>query len=131
MKSKASIALLGILVFVLGGVAGAVGYYLYCEHQKASIPKTIPKVDDVVEWMGREIKLDTQQKAAVKIIISDTRSKYRNLWQEFRPRYEVLRKESDERINALLRADQKPLFETFLRKLRSMTPGSSTQTSSK
>jgi hypothetical protein len=125
MKSKLGVAFLGVVIFLLGGIAGAVGYYLYCEHQKTSAQKTIPKVDDVVEWMGRELKLDAQQKGAVKVIITDVRSRYRALWQEFRPRYDLLRKESDDRINALLREDQKPLFEEFLRKLRSSSPSSS------
>jgi hypothetical protein len=125
MKSRLGVALLGVLIFLLGGVAGATSYYLYCEHPKASAPKTIPKVDDVVEWMARELKLDAQQKADVKVIITDIRGRYRALWQEFRPRYELLRKESDDRINSLLREDQKPLFEEFLKKLRSSAPSSS------
>jgi hypothetical protein len=125
MKSKLGVALLGILIFLLGGVAGATSYYLYCEHQKASAPKTIPKVDDVVEWMARELKLDAKQKAEIKVIITDVRGRYRTLWQEFRPRYDLLRKESDDRINSLLREDQKPLFEEFLKKLRSATPAPS------
>ncbi len=125
MKSRLGVAFLGVVIFLLGGIAGAVGCYLYCEHQKASAPKTAPKVDDVVEWMGRELKLDAQQKASVKVIITDVRSRYRALWQEFRPRYDLLRKESDDRINALLREDQKPLFEEFLKKLRSSSSSSS------
>ena len=131
MKSRLGVTLLGILVFLLGGVAGATSYYLYCEHQKTSTPKAIPKVDDVVDWMARELKLDAQQKAEVKVIIIEIRGRYRELWQEFRPRYDLLRKESDDRINSLLREDQKPLFEEFLRKLRSTTPASSKPASDK
>jgi hypothetical protein len=125
MKSRLGVALLGVLIFLLGGVAGATSYYLYCEHRKPSAQKTIPKVDDVVEWMARELKLDAHQKAEVKVIIIDIRGRYRALWQEFRPRYELLRKESDDRINSLLREEQKPLFEEFLKKLRSSAPSSS------
>jgi hypothetical protein len=125
MKSRLGVILLGVLVFLLGGIAGATSCYLYCERQKPSAPKAAPKVDDVVDWVGRELKLDAQQKAEVKIIITDIRGRYRALWQEFRPRYDLLRKESDDRINSLLRDDQKPLFEEFLRKLRASTPAPS------
>jgi hypothetical protein len=131
MKSRLGVTLLGVLVFILGGIAGATSYYLYCEHQKTSAPKSIPKVDDVVDWMARELKLDAQQKAEVKIIIIDIRGRYRTLWQEFRPRYDLLRKESDDKINSLLREDQKPLFEEFLKKLRSSNPSSSKSANSK
>ena len=125
MKSRLGVALLGILIFLLGGIAGATSYYLYCGRQTATAPKAIPKVDEVVEWMARELNLDAQQKAEVKVILIDIRGRYRALWQEFRPRYEMLRKESDDRIRNILRENQKPLFEEFLRKLRASSPSSS------
>ena len=127
MKSKLGIALLAILIFVLGGVAGGFSYYIYCERQKA----TVRSVEDVVEWMATELKLDQQQQAQVRAIITDIRTRYRGLWQEFRPRYVSLRKESDDRINALLRENQKPLFEAFLKKLRSATPATPQPATSK
>jgi uncharacterized membrane protein len=131
MKSRLGIALLGILIFLLGGIAGATSYYLYCEHQKAPVRKTILKVEDVVDWLATELRLDAKQKTEVRVIITDTRERYRALSQEFRPRYEQLRRESDDRINALLRDDQKPLFKEFLRKIREATPSSSQPASSK
>lgn len=129
MKSKTNITLLAILIFILGGVAGAAGYYLYCDKAKSSAT-AIPKVEDVAELMARELALDAQQKAAVKVIIAEVRERYRSLSQEFRPRYESLRKESDDRINALLRPEQKPLFEKFLQKIKSKTLASSKTASS-
>ena len=131
MKSKLSVALLAILIFLLGGIAGAISFHLYCEQMKASVPKAFPTVDEVVEGMALEMRLDAQQKESVKVIISEVRNRYRALSQEFRPRYEALRKESDDRINALLREDQKPLFEKFLERYKSAKPVSSKSASSK
>jgi len=130
MKSRLNIALLGILVFLLGGVAGAASYYLYCEHLRTAV-STIPTIEDVVDGMAQELQLDAQQKESVKIIISEIRNRYRSLSLEFRPRWEELRKESDDRINALLRDDQKPRFEKFLERYKSATPVSSRPASSK
>jgi uncharacterized membrane protein len=113
--------LLAILIFLLGAVAGGAGYYLYCQHEKTSFA-SYPKVDDVVEWMAKELNLDTQQKVAVRAHIVRVREQYRDLSQEFRPRYDAMRKESDDRLNALLREDQKPLFDKFLQKIKSMRP---------
>lgn len=121
MRSKLGIALLAILIFLLGGIAGGAGYYLYVEHLKAK-PSTNTKVDDVVEWMAKELKLDAKQKIAVRENIVYGRAQYRALSQEFRPRYNALRKESDDRIRALLREDQKPLFEKFLEKIKNIRP---------
>jgi uncharacterized membrane protein len=123
MKSKLSIALLAILIFLLGAVTGGTSHYLYCKRQKISYStSTYPKVDDVVEWMAKELKLDAQQKVAVRAHIVHVREQYRALSQDFRPRYNALRKDSDDRINALLREDQKPLFEKFLEKIKSLRP---------
>lgn len=121
MKSKLGIALLAILIFLLGGVAGGASYYLYVEHLKAK-SSAASKIDDVVEWMAKELNLDAKQKIAVRENIIYGRAQYRALSQEFRPRYEALRKESDDRIRALLREDQKQLFEKFLEKIKDIRP---------
>lgn len=118
MKSKLGVILLGILVFLLGGIAGAVSRYLYCERVKASVPKTIPRVEDVVERMAGILKLDAQQKIEVKVIIGESRNRYRELSRQFRPQYEKIVQESDNRIRALLRDNQKPLFEEFIKKYK-------------
>lgn len=133
MKSRLGIVLLGILVFLLGGIAGAVSHYLYCEHAKAraSSPRTIQRVEDVVEGMAKVLNLDVQQKAGVKGIIGENRNRYRELWRQFRPRYEQIVQDSDNQIRALLRDDQKPLFEEYLKRLKSKQTAASASTSAK
>jgi hypothetical protein len=140
MKSKVSVILLGILVFLLGSVAGVVGHYLYREHVRQALLKAAPPRFDFVEGMAKELKLNSTQKESLKIIVADIRKRTMNLNKEFRPKYdainkefmpkyetvnkdfmpqfEVIRKDSDQRIKALLRDDQKSLFENFLRKFQ-------------
>jgi len=121
MSSKWGVILLGILVFLLGGIAGAVSYYLYCEsaNVKSSVSRTIPRIEDVVEGLAQAMKLDAKQKEDVKVIIGESRNRYRELWRQFRPQYERIVQESDNQIRTLLRDDQKPLFETYLQKIKS------------
>jgi hypothetical protein len=131
MKSKLGVILLGILVFLLGGIAGAVSRYLYYEHIKASAPKTIPRVEDVVERMARILNLDAQQKTEIKVIIGESRNRYRELSRQFRPQYEKIVQESNNQIRALLRDDQKPLFEEFIKKIKAASAVSSKPASAK
>jgi uncharacterized membrane protein len=131
MKSKLGVILLGILVFLLGGIAGAVSWYLYCENTKASVPKTIPRVEDVVERMAGILKLDAQQKIEIKVIIGESRNRYRELSRQFRPQYQKIVQDSDNRIRALLRDDQKPLFEEFIKKYKAPTAAAPKSTSAK
>lgn len=131
MKSKLGIALLGILIFLLGGIAGAVSRYLYYEHKAAAVRRTIPKVEQVVEGMAKELRLDAQQKESMKAIISDSRKRYRELSQQFNPMYLKIRNDSNAQIRSLLRDDQKVLYEEFLRKIRSTRTTAPKQASSK
>jgi hypothetical protein len=127
MKSKANVILLGILVFLLGGVAGAVSHYLYRNHVMQTYLKN-PRRFDVIDGMAKELKLDPKQKENIKIIIGESRRRVITLNKEFRPQYEainknfmpqfeVIRKSSDQRIRDILRPDQQVLFENFLRKI--------------
>ncbi len=128
MKSKLSAALLWILVFLLGCVSGAVSHYLYQEHLKTAIQANTPKFKDLINGMARELKLDTKQQEELREIFGQTRQQVHSLNQEFKPQYETLneqykprfegiRDESDNKIRQILRDDQKPLFEAFLKKV--------------
>ncbi len=133
MKSKLSVALIWILVFVLGGVSGAVGHYLYSVHVKAATPTGQQRFKEIVDGMARELNLDAQQKESLKAIFAQTRQQVRSLNQEYKPQYEALNKqykprfeairdESDEKIRKILRDDQRPRFEAFLKKVHSTPP---------
>ena len=133
MKSKLSVASLWILVFVLGGVSGAVSHYLYREHMKTPTPAGPPRSRDIVEGMARELNLDPQQRESLKAIFGQTRQQVHTLNQQFKPQYEALnqqyrpqfeaiRDETDEKIRQILRADQKSRFEAFLKKIHSAPP---------
>jgi uncharacterized membrane protein len=133
MKSKLSVALLWILVFLLGGVSGAVTRYLYREHLKTPAPAVAQKPKDIVEGMARELKLDAEQKESLKTIFGQTRQQVRALNQQYKPQYEALnqqyrpkfqaiRNETDAKIRQILRPDQKELFEEFLKKVHSTPP---------
>jgi hypothetical protein len=115
MKSKLYIAFLWILVFLLGGVAGAVSHYLYKEHVK-------PKPGDFIVKLARDLKLDAQQTTSLKAIFDESIQRYQTLNQEFRPRYRAIRNETDEKIKSILRPDQKLLFEEKLKKFRKPSP---------
>jgi uncharacterized membrane protein len=138
MKSKISVILLGVFVFLLGGIAGAVSHYIWREHFPKTPAKQSAQRFDIAEVMSKELKLDAAQKEKLKVIVVDIRKRTKALNQQFRPRYEavnkdlmsrydainmdfmpqfeIIRKESDKRIRAILREDQKILFEDFLKK---------------
>ena len=121
MKSKTSVALLWILVFILGGTTGAVSHYIYRNHVVAAGPRigngNPPR--DIVEGLAHDLNLDAQQKQTLRNIIGQSAERYRALAQQFRPQYESIRSETDRQIKQILRGDQKAQFERFLRGLQS------------
>jgi len=133
MKSKLSVVLLWVLVFLLGGVSGAVSHYLYREHIKTPTPAVPQRSGDIVEGMARELNLDAQQKESLKTIFGQTRQQvhalnqqfkpqYEALNQQYRPQFEAIRNDTDEKIRQILRSDQRTRFEAFLKKLHSAPP---------
>jgi len=137
MKSKLGIISLWILVFLLGGVAGAVSHYLYVRDQlkQAAAPKSPQKPGDIQKGLARVLNLDTQQKESLKTIFDNSRTQFRALNQEYRPKWEAVRKpfdeevmrirrEFDEEVKKTLRPDQRAKFEEFLKKVYSQPPSS-------
>jgi len=118
MRSKLGVVLLWILIFLLGGIAGAVTHYLYCNQVK---PKTtaVParkSQDEIINEMAQFLKLDLSQKESLKTIFDESRKRYRELNLQYQPQYKAIRSETNERIKSLLRDDQKLRFEEWIKK---------------
>jgi hypothetical protein len=119
MKSKLSMALLWSFIFILGGIGGWIGHCLYHDHMQAAAPvKTTPKAQEIMDKMAQELSLDEQQKADLKVIFDESRMRYRALNAQFRPQYETIRDDSDNKIRGMLHNDQKARFEAMLKKYR-------------
>jgi hypothetical protein len=114
-------ALLWVVIFVLGGIAGWIGHCLY-RHDKSTVQAKPSNKDQefqkIIDTMTRELKLDIQQQNLLKEIFNDSRMKYRTLSKQFRHQYEAIRDASDDKIRAMLHPDQKIRFEELLRPYR-------------
>jgi hypothetical protein len=119
MKSKLCMALVWVLVFLLGGVAGAVSYSLYRDHTK---PKLEDFINKLAKDLKKDLKLDAQQTESVKVIFGEHFKQKRALIQELKPRFDIIRSETDEKIKGILHRDQLALFEERLKKLRKPGP---------
>jgi hypothetical protein len=122
MKSKINVIFLGILIFLLGSVAGGVSHNLYCRYLKKP-----SKPPSFIESLSKELKLDADQQVKVRAIAKETKAAVSNLNKQFKPQYDainkdffpqmnIIKKESDQKIINILHNDQKVLFEEFLKK---------------
>jgi hypothetical protein len=123
MKSKINVILLGILIFLLGSVAGAVSHNIYWRYFKKP-----PKPLSFIEILARDLKLDADQQVKVKAIAKETKADLIALNKKFKPQFDavnkdflpelnVIRKRSDQKIIDILKDDQKAPFKQFLKRM--------------
>ena len=117
VKSKTWAALLLLLTFLLGGVAGAVSHYLYVRRMPPPGPRGGQRGSpfDITQELARGLDLDAQQKEKLHAIVTQSRERYRALSQQFRPQYDAIRDETRQQIRQILREDQRQRFEDFLK----------------
>jgi hypothetical protein len=119
MKSKLKIALLGCLIFILGGITGIVCHCLYLDHIKVVAENTErSNPQEIIDSMAVELDLDPQRKEMLEAIFEESRLRYRELNKQFRPQYDTIRNETDDKIREILSDDQKERFEELLQKYR-------------
>ena len=118
MKSKASIVLLGIVIFLLGAIAGAVSHSLYQEYLKAAFFKASSQPVDIVGGLAKELELDAQQTESLRSIFDESIERSMALSQEIWPQYQTIYKETEQKIKDILREDQRARYEEFLRKFQ-------------
>ncbi len=120
MKTKTSATLVLLLTFILGGVAGALGYYLCVSHSGAAIGRDggrPPNPHHLVEELAQTLALDSSQKAKLEAIVAESRERFRTLSEQVRPQYEEIRHQTREQIRQVLREDQKPRLDEFFKEL--------------
>lgn len=133
LKPRLGIALLWIVVFLLGGVAGAVGHYLYAKKMQPPAASGQPRPQEIQDALAKVLDLDAGQKKALKAMFAKSLTRFRALNQEYKPKWQSLktafdaevmkiRVEFDQEVKTILRPDQRAKFEEFLKKVYATPP---------
>jgi hypothetical protein len=140
-KSKLAVLLPLILVFVSGGMLGAFAYRLYSVPTVQTTggtggpPPARPSPEEVrrkvVADLSSKVKLDAEQAKQLNAIMDEThvefdalREKYKPEWdalnqkrealtEKQRPEFDAIRSRQTERIKAILRDDQRSLYDAW------------------
>ena len=114
-RTKLKMWLVLVAVFVLGSVTGVALTGLYRSRAAGDRPETREKaMHERFEKMRTELKLTDEQTKAVQAIIDETRTEYRALRTELRPRFEEPRQKARTRIRALLTPEQQQKFDGMI-----------------
>lgn len=101
-------------VFVLGCVTGAALSGVYrsrADGGRYRMHDGRGARGDIFEKLRRDLNLNDEQAGRVRVILDETRSEFRNLRAEARPRYDAIRQNSRTRIRAVLTPEQQQIFD--------------------
>jgi hypothetical protein len=118
LKSKFSALLSLLLVFLSGVLVGGFAYRLYNVSVVAAPgfgkrpdPEEVRK--HIVADMRDRLKLDAQQVNQLQQILDQTREKFDQLHDKMNAEGQAIRSSQAEKIKAILRADQLPLYDQW------------------
>lgn len=120
MKTRTSATLVLLLTFILGGITGALGYYLYARRSVIALARDggrPPNPHHLVEELAQALSLDSPQKAKLEAIVAESRERFRTLSEQVHPQYEEIRRQTRDQIRQMLREEQKPRLDEFFKEL--------------
>ena len=116
MKPRTKGALLLLLAFLLGVASGALGFAVYRSRwgwrEAREDPARFRQV--VLNRLTRDLHLRPDQQRQVEVLLRDAGEQFAKLREEIRPRSREIRLQTQEKIRALLDADQAKEFAALL-----------------
>jgi Spy/CpxP family protein refolding chaperone len=105
-----------VLVFTLGVFCGAVVMHMV-QHSRMGVfvgGSSEAREEQLVKRLSRQLDLDSGQLEQIRPIVHETHASILKIRQQSRPQVEVLLDESQRRISAILRPDQREKFDKII-----------------
>jgi hypothetical protein len=118
-KSRFSAGVYLVLVFLSGALVGGLSYRLYSVSSVSAVNTGIPKVSPAefrrvyIDTIRTKVNLDSHQVDEVNQILDDTRAQFDDIHTKSRADIQAIYNQQIEKINAILRDDQKPAYAAF------------------
>jgi hypothetical protein len=114
-RSRLSAFLSLLLVFLSGSLVGAFAYRLYSVNTvQGNDPRRRPDPEEMrrrqVAEMRDRVKIDDQQVVQYNKILDEMRDQFDQLHKKANAETQALREQLAEKVNAMLREDQRPLY---------------------
>jgi Spy/CpxP family protein refolding chaperone len=117
-KTRSEAAVLDLIVFLLGAIAGATANHLWGERVWGDhTPAPPPTREQIVDKMTHDLNLTPDQAKQFGEIVDDTRAKIHADYTEADAQRDQLRSAGRDRIRAILTAEQRPKFDELMRQL--------------
>lgn len=123
MKSRNKAILWVVSVFLIGALFGGTASYFFVKpivsgtagRRPDQSLRRPPSPEQVLKRFAERLNLDSQQQAQVRVILENSRKRYHAANQESRKLFHGVRQSTLEEIRAVLRPEQVPKLENFIR----------------
>ena len=117
MNVKGKLTLFSILLFLVGGSLGFIGWFLYHKQKihrmLTRMAKTGPKTMQL-DYFTKELGLTPEQRSGVDAILEKQFQGFKAIMEETKPRYDALCDSSRVAIVSLLTPEQKIKYDSLL-----------------
>ncbi len=114
-KARLKVWAVLIAIFLLGGVTGAALDGVYRSRAAGGRSEAHRRdPEEQFATMRRELSLSDEQASAIRAILEESRSEFRTLRAEVKPRYDEVRQRARTRMRALLNPEQQQRFDAKL-----------------
>ena len=105
-----------ILIFLLGGIAGALLMHRTDQQKIESIMhgESGTAREFIVTRLNRELSLDPAQLEQLRTIVGETHAEIRSVRKEYRPQIDEVIKRSQDKVRAILRPEQLEVFNKII-----------------
>ena len=114
-KTKWMVRLAAMIIFVIGFIAGALAMNIYRGQRP---PSAYGDRHSRFEETLEKLNLTQDQKTQVKAIFDDARAQLTQLRKESEPKFREVRKQTDERLKAVLEPEQWEQFQQIMSEAR-------------
>jgi len=118
-RSRISAGLYLLVVFLSGALVGGLSYRLYSVTSVAAVAGGVPKASPeefrrrYIEAIRTKVNLDERQVEQVNQIMDEARARFEDVRAKSRADMQSIEAQRVEKMNAILREDQKPAYATF------------------
>lgn len=109
-----------VIVFLLGGVGGAMFGYGYAHHSVSAANAPLPEPERRARGVARltqDLGLTSDQAKEVDAIIMQRHAEMKAIHEQSDSQIDQIRQRGRDQIRAILTPEQKPKYEEFLQKL--------------
>jgi len=119
IETRAKVGFAFLVVFLLGGAAGALSWSAYLHRVDPARPAVWTgrfNRERYVRELTEAVRIQPEHMGALNAALDETREEFLALRRRLQPQFEDVRQRARQRVRSILNAEQQPRFEAFVKR---------------